>query len=133
MADRNYGNQLYSNVSAPIEIYVSWIVGVAGAVGVIRGNKVTGVTGGTAGGTPGIYIIELDDRYVQLYNANGMIAAISGAAEDLYVQVSAYVVGPAATGATVEIKCMTGAVETDPAATDQVFVKLVFSNSSLDP
>ena len=130
MADRNFGNQLYSNVAHPIEIYVSWVVGAAGAVGVVRGNKVTSVVGG--GGT-GIYTITLDDRYNQLYNASGMIAAISGAAEDLYVQVSAYVVGPAATGATVVIKCMTGAVETDPAATDEVFVKLVFSNSSLDP
>jgi hypothetical protein len=128
MAERLFGNQLLSNVRAPVEIFVSWVVGAVGAVGAIRGNKVTSVVRNGAG----LYTITLDDRYNQLYNCACNIAAISGAAEDIYPQVAAYNSAPAATGATVQIECMTGNVQTDPAATDEVFVKLVFSNSSLD-
>ena len=130
MAERNYGNQIHSNVFQPVEIFVSWAVGAAGAVGAIRGNKVTGVVGG--GGT-GIYTVTLDDRYAQLYGCKAIIAAMSGAAEDLYCQIQAYVPAPAATGSTVIVKCMTAGVETDPAATDEVFLWLTLSNSTLDP
>lgn len=129
MAERNYGNQLHSNVFQPVEIFVSWAIGAAGAVGAIRGNKVTSVVLTGAG----LYTITLDDRYAQMYGCKGMVAAISGAAEDLYCQCAAYNPSPAATGATVQIETMTGNVQTAPAATDEIFVWLIFSNSTLDP
>ena len=130
MAERLYSNQIHSNVADYVEIFVSWVVGAAGAVGAIRGRGVTGIAGG--GGT-GIYTVTLNDRFAQLYSCRGCIAAISGAAEDLYLQLDSYNASPAATGATAVFKCMTGGVETDPAATDEVFACLVFSRSSLDP
>ena len=133
MAERLYSNQVHSNVADYVEICVSWAVGAGGAVGAIRGRGVTGVVGGTPAGTAGIYTVTLNDRFAQLYSCRGCIAAISGAAEDLYLQLDSYNASPAATGATAVFKCMTGGVETDPAATDEVFACLVFSRSSLDP
>lgn len=124
-----YGNAINSNMHRPVEIFVSWDVGVAGAVGTVRGNYVTSVVLAGAG----LYTITLDDRYQQLYGCRAIVMAISGAAEDLYCQLAAYNPSPAATGSTVQVECMTGNVQTNPAATDEIFVALTLSNSTLDP
>lgn len=133
MADRDFGNRTFGNVRAPVRINLSWaIAGAVGAVGVIRGaatgNKVTSVVRDSAG----VYIITLDDKYVQLYAHHGTIFT-AGAAVDMYVQGETWNATPAATGATIQVRCMTANVETDPPNLAEVFVELILSNSGLDP
>ena len=129
MGNRAYeSDRTFSNVAMPVRINVSWsIAGAVGAVNVVRGRLVTSVVRDGAG----LYTITLDDRYQQLYACNGMVLA-AAANVDLFVQCAAYVPAPAATGSTIQVRTLTGNVETDPPNLAEIFVELVLSNSTLD-
>ena len=104
-----------------------WVVGAAGAVGAITGHGF-GVTLTGAGD----YLITFTDAFTELHSCQCNIMAISGAAVDMYAQIGAFTPG-AAGAATLQIRCKTGAVDTNPAATDSVTFEATLYGEPLDP
>jgi hypothetical protein len=129
MANRNFPNQFNSNLHAPVDICAKWAVGAVGAVGAIVGDFLHPVTPVVRNGA-GDYTIQLADNYTNIYHVSAIVNT-AVANEDLYCQVRAYN-GAAAGGATIQILCKTGAVNTDPGNGDEIMVMIRLSNSGLN-
>lgn len=130
MASRNYPNGFNSNLHRPVFICVKWAVGAVGAVGAVVGDFLNPAAVPVVRNGAGDYTITLADNYTNIYHVSIMIDS-AAANEDLYGQVAAYNAA-AAGGATVQILCKTGAVNTDPGNGDEVQVMIVASNSGLN-
>lgn len=127
MANRNFGNQTHANMQAPVRINFWWVQAAGVAIQVHTGRNVVSVTRTGAG----LFDVVFADEFTQLYGVHGIISA-AAANLDSYLQVAAYNAA-AAGGATMSLRCKTGAANADPADADHVFVEVVFSNSSLNP
>lgn len=132
MANRSFPSGFNSNLHRMVNIFCKITIGAAGVVTGFTGDHIQAVALNTPGG--GTYDITLtDDNLTNIYHVSGTVVTTGGgAAEDLYVQVLAYNAA-AAGGATVQIHTMTGAAETAPAATDELMVWIVASDSGLNP
>ncbi|MHA2064276.1 MAG: hypothetical protein ACXABY_07845 [Candidatus Thorarchaeota archaeon] len=102
------------------------IVGGVGAVNVVTGNGFTVARTGA-----GDYLITFTDAFSELLVAQAHVAAISGAAVDMYGQIGAFTPG-AAGAATLQVRTETGAADTDPAATDSVIFEATLYGETLD-
>jgi hypothetical protein len=102
------------------------IVGGVGAV-----NVVTGHGFGVARTGAGDYLITFTDAFSEFLCGNVHVAAISGAAVDMYGQLGAFTPG-AAGAATLQVRTETGAADTDPAATDSVIFEATLYGEPLD-
>lgn len=102
------------------------VTGGAGAVDVVTGHGF-GVTRTGAGD----YLVTFTDAFSELLCGQAAVAAISGAAVDMYGQLGAFTPG-AAGAATLQIRTETGAADTDPAATDSVHFSVTLYGEPLD-
>lgn len=132
MGSRNYPNGFNSNLHRPVFLCVKWtIAGGAGGVNVITGDFLNPAAAAVVRNGAGDYTITLADNYTNIYQVSAIVNS-AVANEDLYCQVAAYNAA-AAGGATVQILCKTGAVNTDPGNGDEIQVMIVASNSGLNP
>lgn len=102
------------------------ITGGVGAVDVVTGHGFTVARSGA-----GDYLVTFTDAFSELICAHAQVAAISGAAVDMYGQLGAFTPG-AAGACTLQIRTKTGAVSTDPAATDSVHFEATLYGEPLD-
>lgn len=102
------------------------VVGGAGAVNVVTGHGFTVARSGA-----GDYLITFTDAFSELLCAQAHVAAISGAAVDMYGQIGAFTPG-AAGACTLQVRTETGAADTDPAATDSVIFSATMYGEPLD-
>lgn len=133
MANRNMGNQIKTNLATPYQIDFFWtqLAGAPGGVQVHNDGGTSLVTSVTRAGA-GDFDVILADNYTQFFSCSIMIAAAAGNL-DLYGQLDLAFNMAAAGGATFSIRTKTGAAQADPADGDIVMVRLVLSNSSLNP
>jgi hypothetical protein len=101
-------------------------VGGAGSVAVVTGHGFTVTHAGV-----GDYLITFTDAFSELLVAQACVAAISGAAVDMYGQIGTFT--PGGTGAaTLQVRTETGAADTNPAANDSVIFSATLYGEPLD-
>ena len=90
----------------------------------------TGYTVGIVAGN-GTYNIILTDAAYRIVNARACIQTISAANIDMYAQLTSVTAGIGGVAA-VQVKCMTGAVETDLPVLDRIHFELTVYGVSVD-
>ena len=124
---RNNPREFWHKELNPVIISGRWnITGGVGAVDVVVGQGFAITRDGA-----GDYLVTFTDAFSHLLCVKCGCSAISGVAVDMYAQPGAFTAG--GTGAcTLQIRTKTGAVSTDPAATDGVTFEAVLYGEALD-
>lgn len=121
MANRNFNR--YQALEKEVKvIYAEVAIGASGAPTLSRGTGVESIVRNSAG----LYTLTLQDKYNRLMHSD--IKQLVSAAEDLQFQLVAEDVDNAK---TLQFRCVTAAVETDPSNGSILFIKLELKNSSV--
>jgi hypothetical protein len=123
MASRNF-NRKQALEKEVKELYLNVAIGASGAPTLTTGQNV-GIQSITRD-TAGVYIITLQDAYTRLMSMQVMNVAASS--QDLVFAIEAQAV---ATTKTIQFRCLTANVETDPASGSVLLIQLNLKNSSV--
>lgn len=130
MANRQFSQFRYSLEKGVTDLWIEVLFGAAGAPTLVRGKGVASITGGTAAGTVGTYVITLSDRYNRLLGMDCAWKNGGAVAASPFMQVGIDLVSAAAKTLTVTCYDLEVPAATDPGNGDTAYIHLVLSNSS---
>ena len=123
---RNHPKGIWHKEQNLTKISGRFAVTGAPAIGVVTGHGFAITRTGA-----GDYLVTFTDGFTHLLQGQVGVAAISGAAVDMYGQLGVFTPG-AAGACTLQIRTKTGAVTTEVAATDSVHFEVTLYGEDLE-
>lgn len=121
MANRNY-NRHQSLEKEVKSLYADVSIGASGAPTISKALGITSIVRDSAG----VYILTLDDKYTRLMSFQ--VSQLVAAAEDLTFQLESEDVDGLK---TIQFRCLTANVETDPSSGSRLLINIDLKNSSV--